>query len=638
MRRKWALLNILHKYKILVFIIILGAVGLLYYPILNAQYVWDDTLLFVNKTGLRESQLSWELIASPVLPGTSYFRPLIFFTWYWEFNLFGQNPLISHLIGLLVFAANAMLVYWIGLLLAEKNKHGNGVLLSLLATLIYITHPSLIESTAWVSGRFDQLCTFFFLVSIVFFLKNYKNSTQTLSNFTIIGISLCYLLALFSKELGLILPIVLFIFYCFLQPEISYKELIKNAFKYHKKLIFFLLLTTLFYFVLRVSSMEKMYHVPADQQYYIYFVLEKILPLYAIKYYYIQVFLPFSNVDILSPLNMIDDSFIGQLTAYFFGILTVVLLLISIVKRSLSSALFLCGFATLFLVLYFIPLGLSSNLGHSRFLTLPLAFFSLSIVFLPYQHYLSQLKLQKRLINFIFIMIYVSWISLSIMTVKSVLPFWMNEYTLWGWAYKNHPESALARYNYLYASTVYKQFDEIIDIAEKYKDKHGGLEVADQSVYANALLNKGDKESLNYYEGVISVLPKFHEVGTSKERSKVNSFNMTAAQIGDVYSSYGIGLLLMKNDIDSALKNIRIADWYMLPDQKTNVNYYSTIALYLSGKEQEALTIYQHQEKIDLKIGVENYKIVSGLIYSYCDKYQDENKQCSVFFKKNPFQ
>ena len=80
------------KYRLYFALIFIGVfVSCLYYPVLNAQYVWDDTLLIVTKTGLRENPLSWELISSPVLPGTSYFRPLIFLSWYWEFKFFGQN-------------------------------------------------------------------------------------------------------------------------------------------------------------------------------------------------------------------------------------------------------------------------------------------------------------------------------------------------------------------------------------------------------------------------------------------------------------------------------------------------------------------------------------------------------------------
>lgn len=638
MGRGEILLTTLYKYKFfLAIIFIWGFIGLLYHPILNAQYVWDDTLLFVNKTGLRESHFSWELITSPVLPGTSYFRPLIFLTWYWEFNIFGQDPRISHLIGLIFFAINSSLVFWLGLVLSKKYNIKNGFLLSLIAAIFYITHPSLVESTAWISGRFDQLCTLFILLGLIIFLKSYTTSEKSLSILNIILISLCYLLALFSKELGLILPLIILIFYTFLEKNLKYSILIKNTFKYNKILILALGVTTLIYFILRIVSIERIYHVSMDENYFLDVIVKNILPLYAIKYYFVQTFLPFSNIDILSPLNSIDNSFFGKLTAYIAGIFTLLLIIISIVKRGLSAALFLCGFVSLFLVLYFIPLSLSSNLGHSRFLTLPLAFFSLSLVFFPYQYYFAKFSIRPRINKFIYISVCISWIALATLTVKSVIPFWMNEYTLWGWAYKNHSESSLARYNYLYASALFKQYDEVIKTAEKYKEKHGSLEVADQAVYANALLNKGDKESLNYYEGVISVLPKFHENNTPETKVRVNSFNMTAVQIGDVYSSYAIGLLLMRNDIDSAIKNLKIADWYTLADQKSNINYYSAIALYLSGNKDKALEFYQRQKKVDIAIGVKNYGMVSSLIKSYCKNYEDRNSQCINFSQNNPF-
>lgn len=639
MGRVWALLNKLYKYKFyLALLFIWGLIVFLYHPILNAQYVWDDTLLFVNKTGLRESQFSWDLVTSPVLPGTSYFRPFIFLTWYWEFNLFGQNPVISHFIGLMVFAINSSLVFWLGVILSKTHALQNGILLSLIAAVLYVTHPSLVESTAWISGRFDQYCTLFMLLGSIIFLKNYVHSEKSLSYISTLAITICYFFALFSKELGLMLPLILLTFYFVLDNKQTYLTLFKNAFKFQKRLIFSIIIATAIYFVLRITSMEQVYHVAMDENYYQNFVILNVLPLYAIKYYFIQVFLTFSNVDILSPLDSIDNSLFGKITAYLSGLLLLLLIIISLVKRGISAALFLCGFISLFLVLYFIPLGLSSNLGHSRFLTLPLAFFALSLAFLPFSQLFEKLNIQSRIAKFIYITVCVCWVGLASLTVKSVTPFWMNEYTLWSWAYKNHPDSALARYNYLYAAALFKQFDQVIETAEKYKEKHGGLEVPDQAVYANALLNKGDKESLKYYEGVISVLPKFHEQVTPHVRDKVNNFNMTAVQIGDVYASYAIGSLLMRNNIDSAIENLKIADWYALPDQKSNINYYSSIAFYLKGDVEQAKHFYERQKKIDIEIGVKNYGMVSSLIKQYCKKYIIENQQCTSFMKNNPFQ
>lgn len=639
MGRKRVLFNKIHKYRIFLTLLCLwGVIGSLYFPILKAQYVWDDTLLFVTKTGLREGPFSWNIILSPVLPGTSYFRPLIFLTWYCEFRLFGLNPVISHLIGLVVFAINSSLVFCLGIILARKYTLKNGVLISFIAAILYLTHPALIESTVWVSGRFDQLCTLFMLLGTIIFIKNYTHSEQGLNSFSLCGIMFCYFMALLSKEIGIMLPLILLTFYLFLECKSSYSALFKNAFRYQYKLILTLMCVTLIYFILRTVSMQQMYHIEMGNHYYQKMVIENVLPLYAMKYYLTQTFLPFSNIDILSPLGSVEATLNAKIAASIAGLFLFFLLILSFIKRGISAALFVAGFWSLFLVLYFIPLGLSANLGHNRFLTLPLAFFCLSCVFLPYRTIFNYFNVQSRIRRLICIIVSVCWISLSMLTVKSIIPFWMNEYTLWGWAYKNHPDSALARFNYLYAATLYKQFDEVISIVEKYKKDNGSIEVADQSIYANALLNKGNTESLKYYEGVISILPKFHDMNTLEAKSKVNNFYLTAAQIGDAYSSYAIGLIIMQNDIKKALENLEYADWYMLEDQKALVNYYKVIALYLLNYEEQALKVYNQQKNIDLKVGEKKYEMVSILIKKYCEKYEKENTQCLSFSKQHAFQ
>ncbi|MCW8416183.1 hypothetical protein, partial [Pseudomonas paraeruginosa] len=68
----------------------------LYGRALGFDYVWDDSLLFLDKTDLLNLPLSWKLLAEPVLPGTSYLRPLVFLTFYVEFHAFGQSALISY--------------------------------------------------------------------------------------------------------------------------------------------------------------------------------------------------------------------------------------------------------------------------------------------------------------------------------------------------------------------------------------------------------------------------------------------------------------------------------------------------------------------------------------------------------------
>lgn len=77
--------------------------------------------------------------------------------------------------------------------------------------------------------------------------------------------------------------------------------------------------------------------------------------------------------------------------------------------------------------------------------------------------------------------------------------------------YQTHPNSKLARSNYLSALIHKKKFDEVIKIGNQYMGKNGALEVGEQITYATALYNIDNSESLDYFIGVITVLPRLHE-------------------------------------------------------------------------------------------------------------------------------
>ena len=69
-------------------------------------------------------------------------------------------------------------VFILALNIAKQLDINKGFLLSFLASFLYMIHPAIIESTAWVSGRFDQFVTFFTLIGLIIFVKNYFNIQQ----------------------------------------------------------------------------------------------------------------------------------------------------------------------------------------------------------------------------------------------------------------------------------------------------------------------------------------------------------------------------------------------------------------------------------------------------------------------------
>lgn len=589
----------------------------LYSSVFSAQYVWDDALLFVNKTGLVEEPLSWVLISGPVLPNTSYFRPLVFLTWYSEFHIFGLNPMVSHIIGLIIFIINNLLLFSLAYIISERLNRSKPLLIASITILLYLTHPALIESTAWVSGRFDQLSTLFSLIAFLIFTKYFKDSQTSLSWVSCTAIGFSFLCALLSKEVAIWLPVALFIFYIILDSKKSYIILIKNAFFYQYKLIIFLILFFLIYLVLRLSSISYSNEI-FNQNYIKVMILENILPLHAIKYYFLHIFFPFSHISLLQPLDQLDQSLFSRFIAYISGIFVLFIFYFALFKRNVSALLSVCAFVYLFLVLYFIPVGIANNLGHDRFLTLPMIFVVLAIVFLPYTRMIKALRISYKKATVLGVMVLIFWVSFSILTVKTVTPFWSNEYTLWYWAYQTHSDSPLARSNYLNALVNKKKFDEVIKIGNQYMKKHGALEVGEQITYATALYNLNNPESVNYFEGVIAILPKLHEEVDAKARQKADYFLLSSAQMSDAYTLYAMALIKFKGDIQGAIKNLRIADWYLLDDQKEQLNYYLAAALYADQQYQQAFDLYHQQKSKTLRRGSNAYNYTPAIISQYC--------------------
>lgn len=613
--------SLLKNSAVFIFIFIFSL--FLYHSSLSGEYVWDDTLLFVNKINLVNEPLSWGLLSEPVLPGTTYFRPLVFLSWYIEFYFFGQDSFISHCINLLLLIFNTFFVYLLALNIAKQLHIEKKFFLSGLACFIYMVHPAIIESTAWVSGRFDQFVTFFTLIGMIIFVKNYFN--KKISD---IFVALSFFFSLLSKELGVVFPILLLCLAIMLEinQEDSYFFVLKKIIYRNLNLILMLILCFVFYMFLRVNAMHNVYHQGLSLNYIFQVIFKDLMPFYALKFYITQFFLPFYSVTPLHPIseyNLNDN--LNKIKVLFFSILFSFLIAYLIKNKSRVVWLFVAAITTIILVLHIIPLTIANNLGHERFMTLGVALGAIGVVFIPYIKISEKLNIKFRVIKTLLYLIFIVWVTLAIITVKSVIPFWKTDFQLWSWMYKMHPNDPLSRYSYLYGAMSYRQYDLVIKYCEDYIKEHGSLSVADQSVYAAALMNIRDKDSLGYFEGVIYALPKFHE---KNDRLGANGFLMTSLQMGGVYNNYANALVLFKGDAKSALENSKISEWYLTSDQMQPVFYYRAAYLYILGDYKTAYYLYALQEKKNgLRKTVDRYSTYQ-IIHTYCESFGGDSEPC----------
>lgn len=140
------------------------------------------------------------------------YRPFSIITFAIEYELFGLNPFISHLVNILLYALLCSLAFLVfhGLLKC-KVEQNTARIIAFIASLVFLIHPVHTEVVANIKGRDEILGLIFSLLSFYLIIKPYKN---ILLGYLIVILS--FFLALLSKENAIafvvIIPVALWYF------------------------------------------------------------------------------------------------------------------------------------------------------------------------------------------------------------------------------------------------------------------------------------------------------------------------------------------------------------------------------------------------------------------------------------------
>ncbi|MDV2079913.1 hypothetical protein [Marinobacter xestospongiae] len=598
----------------------------LYYPALGFSYVWDDTLLFVDKVSLLNEPLSWELVSQPVLFGTTYFRPIVFLSWYAEFNIWGQSSSISHAINLLVHVLNTILLFYLAKLVVPNGKISTTVK-GAIAAALYTLHPVMIESVAWVSGRFDLFVTFFIFLSSIVFLSErmpYHAKTGT--------IAILYLLALLSKELGIVLPVILYFIWMAKHGLEQRLSVATKTFIFRNKLLLsFLAIVVVIYFCLRTDAVGSVYHRSFNWFYITEAYFSDLMPFKAVTFYLYRAFLPFLSGGALHPYESFMPSPEESAIAIMVTLVGTAILIWGLLKnKNPLYWVFGASAVCLVLVLHIIPLSIGKNIGHDRFMATALGFFCISIVIPNYISLLGRLGVRRSLSLPILLVVVTFWISLALLTHGSFLRIWKDEFSLWQESYRVYPDFKAARYNYVYSALATGRL-EVADEVLQEINKNEGFGIPEQALYADLLVRQGNPESLLYMEGLLSAIPKFHESDIPLEATGL--FNVTPKHLGGVYSTYASALIAFSDDLEKARENNRVSTWYLEIGEQVPTIYQRAAIEYLdsnydqaSEKLKEALNLRQSG-----KIAMIDF--FKTLIEKHCSNVANKDKEACIDFR-----
>ena len=456
----------------LVLLIAVAAI-LSYLGTLQADFVWDDDLLVVDNPYYRDASLFWQVFTRNLIFSSNYYRPVGLLTLFADFQLHGFRPWGYHLTNVLIHAATSALAYLllrrlltrappgrpgsharqpggVGTASAEDTypAKSSGWLPFGLA-LLFAWHPVHVEAVSFVAGRFDLLCTLFYLLALFLGLvtlrlrsgRAWEAGTTIRRTALAAGTGLVFLLALGAKEMAVTLPLTLAACYAWHASRLTPHQ---SRFAFHVShswpVLLSLGLSSLAYLGLRISGLGYLYVSQPDAGLPVGNLLQHLLLVGRSVVRYLQVLIrPWGN---LSPIQYSELPVPATDPIAWVELGLVVLLLGWLIWLAIHRRPVVWMWAafavTLLPVINLIPLEIGGRaIVCERFAYLP-SFFFLAAAGATVQ----TLRVSKTLRVSGAVVAAVLAVA-CLVGVLVTVPHWRDDVTLWEWAAQRAPRSDL---------------------------------------------------------------------------------------------------------------------------------------------------------------------------------------------------
>lgn len=200
----------LHTKKMIFFVVATGLC--LYLNTLGNGFVWDDKYLIEDNLFIRDFSHLKEIFTKHLFyflrqPAVHYHRPLQILTYLIDHQIWNLNPFGYHLTNVLLHILNSVLIFCFVETLFRMRK------IAFFASLLFLIHPLHNAAVAYISGRADPLVTVLILSSTISFMKFIVHGQRPAFYYFLALILFC--LSLFTREIAILLPLLLIVVYLF---------------------------------------------------------------------------------------------------------------------------------------------------------------------------------------------------------------------------------------------------------------------------------------------------------------------------------------------------------------------------------------------------------------------------------------
>ncbi|MBI4822699.1 MAG: hypothetical protein HY805_00485 [Nitrospirae bacterium] len=159
--------------KPIIHLCLIALIGILSYSnTFNVPFQWDEQELIENNPIVKN--LSYFLEPSKAKLKSRYIGYLTFAL---NYKLHGTDVRGYHVFNLTIHILNALLVYFLVVLtfktpfLSLRGTESRSNLIALFSALLFVSHPIQTEAVTYIFQRLASLCAFFYLLSIVLYIK-----------------------------------------------------------------------------------------------------------------------------------------------------------------------------------------------------------------------------------------------------------------------------------------------------------------------------------------------------------------------------------------------------------------------------------------------------------------------------------
>jgi tetratricopeptide (TPR) repeat protein len=195
---------------------------LVYIPAIQGGFVWDDDNHVTNNPGLKSLGGLAEIWLDP-LSGRHQYYPVVFTSFWVEYQLWGPRPAGYHVVNVLLHGLSAVLLW----LLLRRLKVPGGWL----AAMIFALHPVQVESVAWITERKNVLSGLFYLSSALCLLRFYdfhSEEEKQSRQWFYYGLGfLLFVCALLSKTVACSLPAAMILVLWWKNGRVRWREVLE---------------------------------------------------------------------------------------------------------------------------------------------------------------------------------------------------------------------------------------------------------------------------------------------------------------------------------------------------------------------------------------------------------------------------